>query len=129
MYTWTLKIMCTCLIIMCTTFTSFAFFVHMYATISIIHMYTHGCAQFFLLSTYEIMIEIRKFIYFFFRNLFIIERSCNHWPINSKVYIFTIPTKRFLCHTSKFFCTHVRHNLYCTHVDSQMCTIFFFVDI
>ena len=81
------------------TFASFPFFGHMYAKISIVH--SQMCTI-FLLSIYEIMIEIRKFIYAFIRNHFIIERSCNHWPINSTLYIFTIPAKKFLCHTCNF---------------------------
>ena len=100
MYTWTLKIMYTCLIIMCTRLQVLLFCTHVCHNFYCTQVHSWMCTI-FLLSTYEIMIEIQKFI-FFFINLFIIERSCNHWPINSKVYIFTIPTKRCLCHTSKF---------------------------
>lgn len=84
------------------TFASFAF---LYTCMPQFLLYTctlMDVHNFFVVDIWDYDRDTKVYIYFF-RNLFIIERSCNHWPINSKVYIFTIATKVFLCHTSKFF--------------------------
>ena len=108
------------------TFASFPFFGHMYAKISIVH--SQMCTI-FLLSIYEIMIEIRKFIYAFIRNHLLLKGRVIIGPSILHCTFLPYPQKNFYVIRAILFCTHVRHNLYCTHIHSRMGSIFFVVDI
>ena len=64
-------------------------------------------------------------VYIFFLEIFLLLKGrviigpsilkCTFLPYLQKYFYVIRPS---------FFCSHVRHNLYCTHVDSRMCTIF-----